>query len=136
MPKDFLKPCLLLLLREHPSHGYELLERLALLGFDDSDPGGLYRGLRKLEADGLVLSTWERSHGGPRRRAYKLTGEGAAELDRRAAELADAEKRIDLFLRRFLTASRDAAKARSDEPPVVTRVLGRAAPAASTPATH
>lgn len=106
MPKDFLRPCLLLLLRERPSHGYELIERLTMLGFDESDPGGLYRGLRRLEADGLVRSSWERSHGAPQRRTYSLTDAGRAELERRARELAEAEKRIDTFLRRFLEASR------------------------------
>jgi len=28
LPKNFLRPCLLLLLRERPAHGYELRERL------------------------------------------------------------------------------------------------------------
>ncbi|MCA1680840.1 MAG: helix-turn-helix transcriptional regulator, partial [Actinobacteria bacterium] len=46
LPKNFLRPCLLLLLREAPAHGYELLDRLRAFGFEGSDPGGLYRALR------------------------------------------------------------------------------------------
>src|SRR4028118_363495 len=46
LPKNFLRPCLLLLLREHPAHGYDLLERLRPLGFNRDDPGRLYRALR------------------------------------------------------------------------------------------
>ena len=53
LPKNFLRPCLLLLLREERAHGYDLLERIQSLGFDGSDPGGLYRALRALENDGL-----------------------------------------------------------------------------------
>nr|MBA3788699.1 helix-turn-helix transcriptional regulator [Actinomycetota bacterium] len=70
LPKSFLRPCLLLLLREQPAHGYELLERLRPLGFAGDDPGGLYRTLRALERDGLVHSAWEPSQSGPNRRIY------------------------------------------------------------------
>ena len=42
LPKNFLRACLLLLLREQPAHGYELLERLRPFGFARDDPGGLY----------------------------------------------------------------------------------------------
>ena len=55
LPRNFLRPCLLLLLREQPAHGYELLERLRTFGFA-RDPGGLYRALRGLEQDGFVRS--------------------------------------------------------------------------------
>ena len=110
MPKDYLRPCLLLLLHEAPSHGYDLLERLNELGFDASDPGHLYRGLRKLESEGLVRSAWERSISGPRRRRYTLTDRGFAELEGRARELADVERRIEVFLKRYLTARRSVAR--------------------------
>ena len=54
LPKDFLRPCLLLLLREGDAHGYQLADSLEAFGFDHSDPGALYRALRRLESDGLV----------------------------------------------------------------------------------
>ena len=41
LPKNFLRPCLLLLLREQAAHGYQLLDRLRAFGFEGSDPGGL-----------------------------------------------------------------------------------------------
>ena len=57
----FMEPCLLLLLRGQRSHGYELMERLGDLGFEgtSSDMATLYRTLRQLEDDGMVLSEWE-----------------------------------------------------------------------------
>src|SRR3954469_80151 len=76
LPKNFLRPCLLLLLREHPAHGYDLLERLRPLGFSREDPRRLYRALRALECDGLVRSVWEKSTSGPDRRMYELTRAG------------------------------------------------------------
>ena len=53
----FVEPSLLLLLRERPLHGYELIERLPeVVGEGRVDVGNLYRLLRALEAEGLVSS--------------------------------------------------------------------------------
>jgi PadR family transcriptional regulator, regulatory protein PadR len=106
LPKDFARPCLLLLLRERDAHGYELAESLCAFGFDHSDPGALYRALRKLESQGLVDSDWERSDSGPQKRVYSLTEAGIEELDKRATDLAEGERRIDSFLDRYLKARR------------------------------
>jgi len=101
LPKSFLRPCLLLLLREQPTHGYELLERLQPLGLAGDDPGGLYRALRALERDGLVSSAWEPSRSGPARRIYQLTRAGMEELHRRSKALVRARETLDVFLSRY-----------------------------------
>ena len=101
LPKRFLRPCVLLLLREQASHGYELLERLAPFGFTRSDPGGLYRTLRTLEEEGLVHSAWEPSTEGPDRRIYELTRAGTEELHRWAGALDGARSTLDVFLARY-----------------------------------
>lgn len=116
LPKNFLRPCLLLLLREQPAHGYELLERLRAFGFDGSDPGGLYRTLRKLEDSELVRSAWEASEAGPHRRIYQITRPGMEELHRRAKGLAEARGTLDTFLVRyeeFVALRRSATPARA-----------------------
>ncbi|MBA2359525.1 MAG: helix-turn-helix transcriptional regulator [Actinobacteria bacterium] len=101
LPKRFLRACVLLLLREQPSHGYELLERLATFGYERSDPGGLYRTLRGLEQEGLVDSAWEPSRTGPERRIYQVTRAGTEELHRQARELASVQAGLDVFLSRY-----------------------------------
>ncbi|MGI8594009.1 MAG: PadR family transcriptional regulator [Solirubrobacteraceae bacterium] len=101
LPKGFIRSCLLLLLREDPAHGYDLLERLGAFGFDRSDPGGLYRALRSLESDGLVRSVWESSTVGPDRRNYELTRDGLEELHRQARALAGTDDLLRIFLSRF-----------------------------------
>ncbi len=101
LPKNFLRPCLLLLLREAPAHGYELLDRLRAFGFEGSDPGGLYRALRKLEGEKLVASAWQRSGAGPDRRIYELTRAGRKELHRRAKALAETRQTLASFLGRY-----------------------------------
>ena len=98
LPKNFLRPCLLLLLHESPAHGYELRERLRPLGFSRDDPGRLYRALRALEGAKLVRSAWQSSSGGPDRRTYELTRAGEERLREAAAELEAMHVVIDTFL--------------------------------------
>jgi len=101
LPKNFVRPALLLLLREQPAHGYELLERLRTLGFAGDDPGRLYRALRALERDRLVRSSWEPSASGPDRRTYELTRAGMEELHRLATGLVAGREVVDRFLSRY-----------------------------------
>jgi PadR family transcriptional regulator len=98
----FSEPALLLLLRERPAHGYELLEALPdLTGEARVDMGNLYRVLRALEEDGLVTSRWEAGEPGPSKRIYELTQAGRRLLDEWVAALQRARDRIDTFLERF-----------------------------------
>jgi poly-beta-hydroxybutyrate-responsive repressor len=101
LPKNFLRPCLLLLLREHPAHGYDLLERLRPMGFNRDDPGRLYRALRALETDGLVRSIWEKSTSGPDRRMYELTREGMECLHESVESLKVTYEILGVFLARY-----------------------------------
>jgi poly-beta-hydroxybutyrate-responsive repressor len=117
LPKNFLRPCLLLLLREQSAHGYDLLERLRRLGFVRDDPGGLYRALRSLERDGLVRSAWEPSTEGPDRRIYQLTRPGMEELHAHAKALLETREVLAHFLSRYtefaaLTPVREPARKR------------------------
>jgi DNA-binding PadR family transcriptional regulator len=55
----FLQPCILLLLYQKKSYGYELIDKLKKCGFIETtpDPGIVYRILRKFEKEGFVEST-------------------------------------------------------------------------------
>lgn len=101
LPRNFLRPCILLLLRESPAHGYDLLERARAFGFSGSDPGGLYRTLRALEADGLVRSAWEPSPEGPDRRIYEITRQGAEWLHESAQSLRRTAELLERFVSRY-----------------------------------
>ena len=103
LPRNFLRPCLLLLIRERPSHGYDLLVKLDELGLRRTDPGGLYRTLRAMEQEGLVSSSWEVSDAGPSRRTYELTEEGEDWLHAWAATLRETGRIISSFLERYET---------------------------------
>lgn len=117
MPRNYLRPCLLLLLAEGTAHGYELLEQVRDLGLTRPDPGGLYRALRAMDEDGLVRSAWEPSEVGPARRTYTLTEEGRDWLHAWAGSLSEVHRVLGGFLHRygqqFPRPARAAARARS-----------------------
>ncbi len=101
LPRNFVRSCLLLLTAEEPSHGYDLLDRLASLGVAGADAGGLYRTLRSMEHEGLVRSHWETSTAGPARRTYQLTEEGLDWLHAWAAAHRQSVRIMELFLERY-----------------------------------
>lgn len=124
LPKEFPRTCLLLLLRENPAHGYELIDRGAALGFDSSDPGGVYRTLRKLEEEKLVHSAWEVSAAGPKRRIYEITRAGNEELHRRMQALVQGREIAEALLVRyeeFVSLGRHGRSVSQERDPVSLR---------------
>lgn len=89
-----LKPVdleLLIALADEERHGYGLVQAVAehTRGLLVLDPGNLYRVIKRLLADGLVVESGQRptsEAGGERRRYYRITPLGsrvlAAELER------------------------------------------------------
>lgn len=121
LPKNFPRSCLLLLLGERPSHGYDLLERLRRLGVPATDPGGLYRALRNMEREELVSSKWEMSATGPARRTYALTDRGWRWLHVWATAIAGSRVLLSSYLDRYqaltaVDADQQTAAAGSDPP--------------------
>jgi DNA-binding PadR family transcriptional regulator len=93
----FTEPALLLLLRERPAHGYDLLERLPeLTGEQRVEMGNLYRLLRGLEEEGLVASEWTDG-----KRTYAITEAGNRLLDEWVDALRRASERMQDFVRRY-----------------------------------
>jgi DNA-binding PadR family transcriptional regulator len=83
MSRKFLRPSILLLLAEEPSHGYALLERLIELGVADKrlPLSIVYRFLRDLEGEKLAVSDQVVEEGrGPARKVYRLTAKGWEDL--------------------------------------------------------
>lgn len=101
LPRNFLRPCLLVLLSEQTAHGYDLMEQLPALGVPHADPGGLYRTLRAMEQEGLVTSWWEPSESGPARRTYAVTGEGEDWLHAWAGSVREVQRVLTYFVTRY-----------------------------------
>ncbi len=106
--KELLTGWLLLLLDRGATYGYKLRRELDAEGLD-TDPGTVYRILRKLERDGLVQSRWMGSVAGPRRRFYRLTSKGRRLLDDIAVLITTVRDTHDAFVRAYAHASHDAS---------------------------
>ncbi|MBA3234664.1 MAG: helix-turn-helix transcriptional regulator [Chloroflexi bacterium] len=124
-PKNFARPCLLLLLSEAPAHGYELIDRMRPFGFEVGDPASIYKTLRQMERDGVVSSEWELPKRGPARRVYALTVDGRDLLDAWAHTLERNRAVLDNFLARFADhASNDDARPQPSHEQLVTNMRG------------
>ena len=98
----FHEPALLLLLRERPRHGYELIEQLPEVAAGERvDVGNLYRYLRRLESDGIVESEWHGDLPGPAKRTYSLTPVGERLLGQWAEALRRSREDVSAFLDRY-----------------------------------
>jgi len=110
-----LTPVTLVLLKEQSSYGYELMERLEEeFGFEQINPGSVYRTLRQMEKEELCESEWETSNssnGGPARRMYFITDEGEAYLE----AWADACKQYQQVMESFSRVYRSRTPRRYSE---------------------
>ncbi|HEY5617069.1 MAG TPA: helix-turn-helix transcriptional regulator [Vicinamibacterales bacterium] len=75
-------PLVLAILTEGDSYGYAIIKRVAELsdGHVQWTDGMLYPVLHRLERQGLVAAKWRASDSGRRRKYYRITKEGRAEL--------------------------------------------------------
>ena len=100
-----LEPCLGLLLHKQDAHGYELAEAIKSFGFDERNPVDaslIYRTLRWLERNGMVVSTWDTtSSAGPARRVYHLTEAGDRYLAAWMANLRETTRMLNAFLAEY-----------------------------------
>jgi PadR family transcriptional regulator PadR len=97
-PRNWLTAVALLILREKSSYGYQLMERLREeFGFEQLNPGTLYRTLRHMEEEGLCESEWETSESGPARRTYSLTEAGESYLSICAQKCEKYQRVVESF---------------------------------------
>ena len=108
--RNLLRPTLLFLMHQGPTHGYDLVERLRSFGVEDIDPSLIYRALRDMEAEGYIQSTWdEKKTQGPPRRVYTLTSEGDNSLQYHLEDLRNTRSRINQLLQAYSLHMRDGS---------------------------
>ena len=115
----------LLLLVEDEGYGWALRRRLEEHGVS-VDPAAIYRRLRHLEREGLLVSSWTKSDAGPQRRLYQTTAKTQPALEEAAAAIADVRDVHGAFQRAYgvsrqrrgTPTRRDAAGDREQAPVV------------------
>lgn len=93
LKRGVLELCILQLLREEPSYGYEIVTTLDTLGPLAAGENTVYPLLRRLKADGVLETFLRESPNGPPRQYYRLTTDGRKRLTALSKEwqaMADA----------------------------------------------
>jgi PadR family transcriptional regulator, regulatory protein PadR len=99
--RGFVEPALLLLLHDGPKHGYGLINGLEDVGFEDYpiDSSTVYRILRGLEAQAMIVSDWDNEvTAGPPRRVYQITPAGEAHLSLWIDDLRATQRILHRYL--------------------------------------
>lgn len=80
--RGVLGPAVLSILSEGEAYGYLIARRLEQGGLGRVKGGTLYPLLARYEAAGYLTSSWQEGNGGPGRKFFAITAEGAQELGR------------------------------------------------------
>ena len=80
MLKGTLEGCILGILSQKETYGYEISSQLSAYGFGTVPEGTIYPLLLRLEKNGLVSAAFRPSELGTKRKYYSLTPAGEAEL--------------------------------------------------------
>lgn len=78
--KGVLDMCLLAVIGEEPSYGYEMVQKLTSKGLALVSDGSIYPSLSRLQKRGLAEGYLVESQGGPPRKYYRITEEGKTAL--------------------------------------------------------
>ncbi len=79
--KGVLEGCILGIIAQGETYGYEILSRLEEAGFDDLGEGTLYPIITRLDKNGFIACRKAKSPLGPIRKYYSITDEGSIYLD-------------------------------------------------------
>lgn len=72
--------CLLSLIEEEASYGYEMVSKLRERGLDLASEGSIYPLLSRLQKQGMIEGYLVQSSAGPARKYYRMTEEGRETL--------------------------------------------------------
>lgn len=100
--RGILELCVMRLMAEGPTYGYELTQRLAEAGLGDVKGGTLYPLLKRLETAKEVDIEWRPGESGPGRKFYQLNEAGTARL----ANLTEAWSRFSSTISDIVASER------------------------------
>ena len=88
--KGVLDMCLLAIISEEPSYGYEMANKLSTRGLTLSSEGSIYPTLSRMQRSGLIEGYFVEADGsGPPRKYYRIADEGTEKLAEWTSEWSD-----------------------------------------------
>jgi PadR family transcriptional regulator PadR len=76
-----LDMCLMSIISEEPSYGYEMVSKLEQRGLSLASEGSIYPLLSRLQKQGMIESYLVQSSGGPARKYYRMSARGREVLE-------------------------------------------------------
>ncbi|BAK99121.1 putative PadR family transcriptional regulator [Oscillibacter valericigenes Sjm18-20] len=95
MLKGTLEGCILKVIGQRETYGYEISENLRKYGFSDISEGTIYPLLLRLEKNGLITAQYRESPVGPKRKYFSLAQTGKEEVDRFYSSWLELESAVN-----------------------------------------
>ena len=96
--KGVLDMCLLAIIAEEPSYGYEMADKLQRKGLELVSEGSIYPLLSRLKKRGFIEAYFVESTGGPPRKYYRIAAAGRSQLDEWSAEWHQLSRGVEEVL--------------------------------------
>lgn len=93
-----LDMCLMAVIREEPSYGYEMANKLTERGLGLASEGSIYPILSRLQRSGMIEGYLVQSSGGPARKYYRITDKGRRSLETWVGEWRAFRSAVDSVL--------------------------------------
>jgi PadR family transcriptional regulator len=90
--------CLLSIIDEEPSYGYEMVDKLRGRGLALTSEGSIYPLLSRLQKQAMIDSYLVQSTGGPARKYYRMSDEGRIALEQWRHDWATFRAAVDEVL--------------------------------------
>ncbi|HEX6147390.1 MAG TPA: PadR family transcriptional regulator [Acidimicrobiia bacterium] len=94
-----LDMCLLSIIDEEASYGYEMVNKLRARGLNLASEGSIYPLLSRLQKQGMIESYLVQSSGGPARKYYRMSGPGRTALEQWRHDWSEFRDSVDEVLR-------------------------------------
>ncbi|WP_019910799.1 PadR family transcriptional regulator [Paenibacillus sp. HW567] len=98
--KGILEGCILSVIGQEPTYGYELSMKLQAFGLSDISEGSIYPILLRLQKEDWIAGEMRESESGPKRKYYSLTAQGRAALADFKQQWASVKEPVDRIIRR------------------------------------
>jgi DNA-binding PadR family transcriptional regulator len=100
--KGYIRVAVLILLKNKPAHGYEIMKQIKdrTRGIYTPTPGGVYPILRNLEKTGYIKGEWHKLNN-RNLKTYKITEQGQNILRKTVLKQAEIAKNINTLFQEF-----------------------------------
>lgn len=93
-----LDMCLLSIISDEPSYGYEMVSKLGERGLDLASEGSIYPLLSRLQKQGIIEGYLVQSSEGPARKYYRISKKGGEVLEQWIGEWDEFRSSVDAVL--------------------------------------